>query len=172
MTGTNILNALAIVNCVSLSRLSLIREQALLNSRPKACIIRRLSRQPKLSFACFACHEKKGRAGSSVPSRGSFRTARPKRRLWAPHRQQLLLAYSTADILAILSKGCIYYHVSCLYRPTFSMSIRYFSAVCLLSAESPSGAWKVSISASRTAWGIRPDEPHTNTDPPFSCSSS
>lgn len=59
----------------------------------------------------------------------------------------------------------IYHQVSCLYRPTFSISIRYLSASCRPASPAPQPWWNVSISASLTACGILPEEPQMNTVP-------
>lgn len=70
------------------------------------------------------------------------------------------------------SRYAIGYHVSCLYRPSFSIPSRYSSAACRLYSLVPAPCSNDSISASRMAWGMRPDDPHIYTDPSRLCRSS
>ena len=79
-----------------------------------------------------------------------------------------------------IQKGFIYgigspdiqgYHVSCLYRPFFSIPSRYSSAACRLYSPVPAPCSNDSINASRMAWGMRPDDPQIYTDPSRLCRS-
>ena len=70
------------------------------------------------------------------------------------------------------SSYAIGYHVSCLYRPFFSIPSRYSSAACRLYSPVPAPCSNDSINASRMACGMRPDDPQIYTDPSRLCRSS